>query len=39
LQEITDLVGKTTKEKKEDKLKLRPMKTNKNIADLEMLVE
>ena len=33
------MVGKSTNEKKEDKLKLRPMKTNKTVADLEMLVE
>ena len=39
MQDINDLVGKTTGGKKVDNLKLRPMKSNKNIAELEMLVE
>ncbi len=39
MQEITDLVGKTTGNKKEENLKLRAMKSNKNVAELEMLVE
>ena len=32
MQEITDLVGKTTGNKKEENLKLRAMKSNKNVA-------
>ena len=39
MQDINDLVGKTTGGKKEDNLKLRAMKSNKNVAELEMLVE
>jgi|LauGreDrversion4_2_1035121.scaffolds.fasta_scaffold1541741_2 hypothetical protein len=39
MQEINDLVGKTTGNKKEENLKLRAMKSNKNVAELEMLVE
>jgi hypothetical protein len=39
LQDINDLVGKSTGGKKEENLKLRAMKQNKNVVELEMLVE